>query len=102
MNKYKKFIVIITIFSFFNLCDLTVAQELIIPKQKPKVSLEKKEKIKLKSEILPIKKPKLAEKKIQDLKKVKKETNKLGIIIPLSKPLIISENKIKKKEKIIK
>ena len=102
MNIYKKFILIITILSFLNLCELTVAQELIIPKQKPKVSLEKKEKIKLKSEILPIKKPTLAEKKNQDLKKVKKETNKLGIIIPLVKPLVISEKKKEKKEKTIK
>ena len=102
MNIYKKFILIITILSFLNLCELTVAQELIIPKQKPKVSLEKKEKIKLKSEILPIKKPTLAEKKNQNLKKVKKETNKLGIIIPLVKPLVISEKKKEKKEKTIK
>ncbi len=102
MNIHKKFILIITILSFLNLCELTVAQELIIPKQKPKVSLEKKEKIKLKSEILPIKKPTLAEKKNQDLKKVKKETNKLGIIIPLVKPLVISEKKKEKKEKTIK
>ena len=102
MIKYKKFALIITIFSLFNLCNIAVAEELIIPKQKPKVSLEKKEKIKLKSEILPIKKPTLAEKKNQDLKKVKKETNKLGIIIPLVKPLVISEKKKEKKEKIIK
>ena len=65
MNIHKKFILIITILSFLNLCELTVAQELIIPKQKPKVSLEKKEKIKLKSEILPIKKPTLQKKKIK-------------------------------------
>ena len=45
MIKYKKFALIITIFSLFNLCNIAVAEELIIPKQKPKVSLEKKEKI---------------------------------------------------------
>ena len=102
MIKYKKFALIITIFSLFNLCNIAVAEELIIPKQKPKVSLEKKEKIKLKSEILPLKKPLPEEKKTPNIKKVKKETNKIGIIIPKSKPLIISKKKIEKKEKIIK
>ena len=101
MIKYKKFALIITIFSLFNLCNFTVAEELIIPKQKPKFSLEKKEKIKLKSEILPLKKPLPEEKKTPNIKKVKKETNKIGIIIPKSKPLVISKKKEDKK-KIIK
>ena len=102
MNKYKKFALIITIFSLFNLCNIAVAEELIIPKQKPKVSLEKKEKIKLKSEILPLKKPLPEEKKTPNIKKVKKESNKIGIIIPKSKPLVISKKKIEDKKKIIK
>ena len=102
MIKYKKFALIITIFSLFNLCNIAVAEELIIPKQKPKVSLEKKEKIKLKSEILPLKKPLPEEKKTPNIKKVKKESNKIGIIIPKSKPLVISKKKIEDKKKIIK
>jgi len=102
MNKYKKFALIITIFSLLNLCNIAVAEELIIPKQKPKVSSEKKEKIKLKSEILPLKKPLTEEKKTPNIKKVKKETNKIGIIIPKSKPLVISKKKIEDKKKIIK
>ena len=99
MIKYKKFALIITIFSLFNLCNIAVAEELIIPKQKPKVSLEKKEKIKLKSEILPLKKPLPEEKKTPNIKKVKKESNKIGIIIPKSKPLVISKKKIEDKKK---
>ncbi len=102
MIKYKKLTLIITIFSFLNLFSLTVAEELIIPKQKPKVSFEKNEKIKLKSQILPLKKPLSEEKKTSDLDKVKKEINKLAIIIPKSKPLIISNKKIEDKKKIIK
>ena len=102
MIKYKKFALIITIFSLLNLCNIAVAEELIIPKQKPKVSSEKKEKIKLKSEILPLKKPLPEEKKTPNIKKVKKETNKIGIIIPKSKPLVISKKKIEDKKKIIK
>ena len=102
MIKYKKFALIITIFSLLNLCNIAVAEELIIPKQKPKVSSEKKEKIKLKSEILPLKKPLTEEKKTPNIKKVKKETNKIGIIIPKSKPLVISKKKIEDKKKIIK
>ena len=54
MIKFKKITIIIAIFSFLNLYNFAISQDLIIPKQKPKVSAEKKEKIKLKSEIIPL------------------------------------------------
>ena len=102
MIKFKKITLIITIFGFLNLLNFAIGQELIIPKQKPKISTEKKEKIKLKSEIIPIKKPLPEEQETKDTKKVEIETNQLGIIIPKSKPLIISKKKIQNKEKVIK
>ena len=102
MIKYKKFTLLIVIFTIINFANFVLAQDLIIPKQKPKVSIEKKEKIKLKSEILPIKKPKSQEEQIKDLKIVEKKKNKLGIIIPKSKPLVISKKKLEKKENITK
>ena len=102
MIKYKKIFFLIAIFSFLNLFNFAIGQDLIIPKQKPKVSTEKKEKIKLKSEIIPVKKPLIEKQKNQDVTKAKKEINQFGIIIPKSKPLIISKKKIKNKEKIVK
>ena len=44
MIKYKKITIIIALFSFLNLYNFAISQDLIIPKQKPKVSTEKKEK----------------------------------------------------------
>ena len=102
MIKYKKITTIIAIFSFLNLYNFAIGQDLIIPKQKPKVSTEKKEKIKLKSEIIPLKKPLAEEQKTPVIKKAKTEINSLGIIIPKSKPLIISKKKKQNKEKIIR
>ena len=102
MIKFKKITILITIFSLLNLYSYVIAQDLIIPKEKPKVSTEKKEKIELKSEIIPIKKPLAEEKKGENIKNVKTKINNLGIIIPKSKPLIISKKKIKNKEKVIK
>ena len=102
MIKFKKITILITIFSLLNLYSYVMAQDLIIPKEKPKVSTEKKEKIELESEIIPIKKPLAEEKKRENIKKVKTKINNLGIIIPKSKPLIISKKKIKNKEKVIK
>ena len=74
MIKFKKTTLIITIFGFLNLLNFAIGQELIIPKQKPKVSTEKKEKIKLKSEIIPIKKPLPEQQETKDTKKVEIET----------------------------
>ena len=102
MIKFKNITILLTIFSLLNLYSYVIAQDLIIPKEKPKISTEKKEKIKLKSEIIPIKKPLAEEKKRENIKKVKTKINNLGIIIPKSKPLIISKKKIKNKEKVIK
>ena len=48
MIKYKKFALIITIFSLFNLCNIAVAEELIIPKQKPKEAPKQESKKELK------------------------------------------------------
>ena len=63
MIKFKKITILITIFGLLNLYSYVMAQDLIIPKEKPKVSTEKKEKIELESEIIPIKKPLAEEKK---------------------------------------
>ena len=73
MNKYKKITVLITIFYFMNLSFNALGESLIIPKKKPQISTEKKVISELKSEILPLKKPKLKEKKIAEVKKDKIE-----------------------------
>ena len=77
MIKFKKITLIITIFGFLILFNFAIGQDLIIPKQKPKVSTEKKEKIKLKSDIIPLKKPLLQEQETKDTKKAKIEINQI-------------------------
>ena len=59
MNKYKKITVLITIFYFMNFNFSVLGDSLIIPKKKPQISSENKTISELKSEILPLKKPKL-------------------------------------------
>ena len=76
-------------------------ESLIIPKKKPQISTEKKVISELKSEILPLKKPKL-EKKTTKIEKKEIQNNKLGIIIPKNKPLIITKEKVEKQKKITK
>ena len=69
MNKYKKITVLITICYFMNFIFNATGESLIIPKKKPLISTEKKAISELKSEILPLKKPKLEEKKTTEIKK---------------------------------
>ena len=102
MIKYKKIIAVIAIFSFLNLFNLAIGQDLIIPENKPKISTEKKEKIKLKSVIIPLKKPLTEEEKKTITKKAKTDIDQLGIIIPQNKPLIISKKKKQTKGKFVK
>ena len=93
MNKYKKITVLITIFYFMNLNFIVQGESLIIPKKKPQISTENKIISELKSEILPLKKPKLKEKKIAEIKKEQIEKKNLGILIPKKKPLVIAQTK---------
>ena len=69
MSKYKKITVLITIFYFINFVLTALGESLIIPKEKPQISLEKKIISDLKGEILPIKKTKFEEKKTTEIKK---------------------------------
>ena len=63
MNKYRKIIILITIYFFTNLSFSAFGETLIIPKKKPQISVERKVISELKTEILPLKKPSLEEKK---------------------------------------
>ena len=87
MNKYKKITVLITIFYFMNLNFNVLGESLIIPKKKPQISSEKKIISELKGEILPLKKPKLKEKKTAEIKKEEIQKTNLGILIPKKKNL---------------
>ena len=69
MNKYKKITVLIVILYFMNFIFSALGESLIIPKGKPQISTEKKIISELKDEILPLKKPKLEEKKSTKIKK---------------------------------
>tara|TARA_Y100001970_G_scaffold88813_1_gene112109 strand:- start:1659 stop:3887 length:2229 start_codon:yes stop_codon:yes gene_type:complete len=102
MNKNKKITVLITIFYFANFMLNALGESLIIPKEKPQISSEKKITSELKSEILPLKKPKLEEKKTTDVIKEEIQKKKLGIIIPKNKPLVVTKKKVEKQKKILK
>ena len=91
MKKYKKFYVLIAVIYFINLLFHAYGENLIIPNKKPQISDEKKVKSQLKTEILPLEKPKIVE-----------ENNFIGIIIPKNKPLVIAQKKTVKKIKSIK
>ena len=71
MNKYKKITVLITIFYFMNFIFTALSESLIIPKKKPQISSEERIISDLEGEVLPLKKPKLEEKKQLKLKKKK-------------------------------
>ena len=101
MNKYKKIIILIKIFYFVSFSFNANSENLIIPKKKPQISSEKKIVSELKSEILPLKKPNLIKEKSSEVNKEQKKT-KLSIIIPKSKPIIVSLEKDEKKSKILK
>ena len=101
MIKYKKISILITISCLINLSSNALSENLIIPKKKPEISTEKKVKSLLKSEILPLKKPLLEKKTKTKVQKEDEKKNVLGIILPKSKPLVITKKKdIKKKTKI--
>jgi len=96
MNKYKKISVLIVILYFINFISSALGERLIIPKGKPQISTEKKIISELKGEILPLKKPKLEEKKSTKIKKKEIQEKNLGIIIPKNKPILITEKEVKK------
>jgi len=102
MIKYKKISILITIFCFTILPSNALSESLIIPKKKPDISTEKKIVSKLKSEILPLKKPLLDKKTDAKVKKKDKEKNITGIILPKNKPLVIAKKKVEKKDKKLK
>ena len=102
MIKYKKISILITIFCFIILSSNALSESLIIPKKKPDISTEKKIVSKLKSEILPLKKPLLDKKTDAKVKKKVKEKNITGIILPKNKPLVIAKKKVEKKDKKLK
>ena len=79
-----------------------MADNLIIPQKKTKISYEKKIISDLKGEILPIKKPKFEEKKTTEIKKKEIKKNALGILIPKNKPLVVTKKKVEKQKKILK
>ena len=79
-----------------------LGESLIIPKGKPQISTEKKIISELKGEILPLKKPKLEEKKSSKIKKKEIQEKNLGIIIPKNKPILITEKEVKKQKKVLK
>ena len=101
MNIFRLIIPVIFICSFLSF-KIAYTDELIIPPKKPDLNINKKETSNLKSEILPLKKPK------EDIDVVKKDNIKkkkidLGIILPKNKPLIlVKDKKVVDKKKIIK
>ena len=74
-----------------------LSESLIIPKKKPEISTEKKIISELKSEILPLKKPSLDIKTEKKTQKDDKKKNRLGIILPKNKPLVIAKKRVEKK-----
>ena len=102
MNKCKKLFRLIFIISFINFTSPLIGDELIVPKKKPQLSEEKKTYSKLKSEIIPLKKPVPKKENLTSIKKKEKVVKQTGIILPKNKPLIIAKEKIKKKDKVIK
>ena len=101
MIKNNKITILIIIFYLINFLFNAHSENLIIPKKKPEISTEKKAISELKGEILPLKKP--IKSKKETIKNAKDEEKKqyLSIIIPKSKPLVITKN-IENKSKIHK
>ena len=93
MIKYKKISILITISCLIIFSSNALSENLIIPKNKPEISAEKKVISELKSEILPLKKPLLDKKTEAKFKKKDKEKNITGIILPKNKPLVIAKKK---------
>ena len=102
MNIFRLIIIPLIFICSFLSFTIAYPDELIIPPKKPDLNINKKEASNLKSEILPLKKPK------EDIDVVKKDNIKkkkidLGIILPKNKPLIlVKDKKVVDKKKIIK
>ncbi len=93
---FKKFLLIISLFTIFNQSVQTFAE--IIPLKKPIQTVEEKEKKLLKDVLKPLQKPSTKkviknEQKQPDYKKVTKKKSNIGIILPKKKPLIAGVKK---------
>ncbi len=93
---FKKFLLIISLFTIFNQSAQTFAE--IIPIKKPVQSIKEKEKKLLVDVLRPLQKPSTKEvikkeQKQPDSKKITKKKNNVGIILPKKKPLIAGVKK---------
>ncbi len=93
---FKKFLLIISLFTIFNQSVQTFAE--IIPLKKPIQTLKEKEKKLLVDVLKPLQKPSTNkviknEQKKPDYKKVTKKKSNIGIILPKKKPLIAGVKK---------
>ncbi len=93
---FKKFLLIISLFTIFNQSVQTFAE--IIPLKKPLQTLEEKEKKLLIDVLKPLQKPSTKkviknQQKQPDYKKVTKKKSNIGIILPKKKPLIAGVKK---------
>ena len=93
---FKKFLLIIGLFTIFNQSAQTFAE--IIPLKKPIQTLQEKEKKLLVDVLKPLQKPSTKkdiknEQKQPDYKKVTKKKSNIGIILPKKKPLIAGVKK---------
>ena len=93
---FKKFLLIISLFTIFNQSVQTFAE--IIPLKKPLQSIKEKEKKLLVDVLKPLQKPSTKkdiknEQKQPDYKKVTKKKSNIGIILPKKKPLIAGVKK---------
>ena len=94
-DKIKK---ILLINLFFLILPLNLSSnELIIPQKKPIISEDLAEISKVKNYLIPLKKPKIKEKKEVKTSKILENNNKKivnGIILPISKPIIVKKDKL--------
>ena len=93
---FKKFLLIISLFTIFNQSAQTFAE--IIPIKKPVQSIKEKEKKLLVDVLRPLQKPSTKElikkeQKQPDSKKITKKKSNIGIILPKKKPLIAGVKK---------
>ncbi len=93
---FKKFLLIISLFTIFNQSVQTFAE--IIPLKKPIQTVEEKEKKLLVDTLKPLQKPSTKkvtknQQKQPDFKKVTKKKSNIGIILPKKKPLIAGVKK---------
>ena len=102
MNIFRIIIIlVIFICSFLNFT-MAYSDKVIIPPKKPDLNIQKKKDSSLKSEILPLKKPK-EDNGVVKTNNIEKRKIDLGIILPKNKPLILVKGKkVVDKKKIIK